>query len=260
MEKTGKAFNLISKIIYIILGIIWVVSTLLCFWINYIGVVEILLAVLMMASIVMGVIRLSNGKYKLGDALFILIIQLVYFIIYFIVEDKNGAFLKGGIILPSLITIVLGVLNFPVVYRNQNVQENAKLSTTLDTVIKALYIIAAAVWVIGSIFVFCRMRPDFRPAGGQIVIYFIPLLVMLAVIGLGFYGLKKEKRSLLNPLAIMILPWAETIFTFTRGKSSFDTDALGVKILAGYSFPGMALGLVGAIIVVVMIVRKKYSK
>lgn len=258
MEKTGKAFNLISKIIYIILGVIWVVSTLLCFWIDYIGVVEILLAVLMMASIVMGVIRLSNGKYKLGDALFILVIQLVYFIIYFIVENKNGAFLKGGIILPSLITIVLGVLNFPVVYKNQNVQENAKLSTTLDMLIKVLYIIAAAVWVIGSIYVFCRMKSGLRPAGVQIIVYFVPLLVMLVIMGIGFYCLMKDKRSVLNALIIMILPWAETIITF--GKAKYHNDSLGDTILIGYCFPSMAVGLLGAIIVLLMIIRKKYSK
>ena len=146
-------------------------------------------------------------------------------------------------------------------YKNKSIEENTKLSTGLDMVLKGLYIIAAAVWVIGSIYIFCRMKPELRPAGVQIIIYFISLLIMLAVIGLGFYGLK-EKRSLLNPLAIVVLSWAEVLFVIINGNviGGLDKGKVISKILAGYFFPGMALGLIGAIIVVVMIVRKKYSK
>lgn len=259
MKKTGKALNNIIKVVYILLAIIWVCWELLCVVAEYKSTVGTFAVVLIMAILVSGVLRLSKKAYKLIDAMILAGVSLVYLIYGLEGANKEIASLM---FVPALVTFLASILIVLAAYKNKSIEENTKLSTGLDMVLKGLYIIAAAVWVIGSIYIFCRMKPELRQAGVQIIIYFIPLLIMLAVIGLGFYGLKKEKRSLLNPLAIVVLSWAEVLFVIINGNviGGLDKGKVISKILAGYFFPGMALGLIGAIIVVVMIVRKKYSK
>lgn len=64
------------------------------------------------------------------------------------IEVFMGSFFQG------VITGIVGILIFIVKYTKQDIQENEKLSKILDNMMKAVYAIAAVIWVILSIFYF----------------------------------------------------------------------------------------------------------
>ena len=69
----------------------------------------------------------------------------------------------------------------------------------------------------------------------------------------------KEKHTMVNALIVTVLGWAWTIIGFIN-LSSRAFESLGVTILVGYMFPALAVGILGIIIVVLMSIRRKYSK
>ena len=146
---------------------------------------------------------------------------------------------------------------FIVKYTKQDIQENESLSKILDNMMKAVYAIAAVIWVVLSIFLFTKLREPVT--GAKIIIYFIPLLIVLAIIVSQIYFLMKEKHTMVNALIVTVLGWAWTIIGFIN-LSSRAFDSLGITILVGYMFPALAVGILGIIIVVLMAIRRKYSK
>ena len=103
MEKTGKAFNLIMKIIYIVLAIIWGCWELLCVVAGYKSTVGTFAVVLIMAILVSGVLRLSKKAYKLIDAMILAGVSLVYLIYGLEGANKEIASLM---FVPALVTFL----------------------------------------------------------------------------------------------------------------------------------------------------------
>ena len=261
MEKSGKIFNFVDKILYIVLGIVWLLFCTVIFISAHelSGIAEIIFSMLMMIIIVTGIIHLSKKTYKLSDAAIFLLVPILYIILAPFAIDTE--FYKGGLIIPATVTIICGIPNCFVTYKNQSVQQNVKVSKTLDNAIKFMYIIAAAVWVLGSCFIFINMKNmRYSLEGGQIVAYFIPFLIMLAIIGIGFYGTMKEKGSMLNALLIMILPWTVAIIGFVNHKKFLEGNKFIFNIFGGYIFQSLPVGLLGAVIVIFMMIARKYRK
>ena len=267
MKKTGKASNNIIKIVYILLAIIWGAVSLLFFLVGSnlgsVGkVLYFLPTVVMLIVIVVGIIHLSKDNYKTRDAVVLAVLPWIFIVVEFAVsvsQDASRASIEMfmGSFFQGVITGIVGILIFIVKYTKQDIQENEKLSKILDNMMKAVYAIAAVVWVILSIFLFTRLREPVT--GAKIIIYFIPLLVVLAIIGSQIYFLMKEKHTMINALIVTVLGWVLAIIGFMN-LSSRDFDSLGVAMLVGYMFPALAVGILGIVVVVLTAMRRKYSK
>ena len=262
MKKTGKALNNIMKVVYILLAIIWVAASLIFLLavenLDSVGKVFYFLpVVVMLIVLVMGIIHLSKDNYKTRDAVALAVLPWAFIIIEFIMSRTMSTEVMVGSFFQSIITGVIGILIFIVKYTKQDIQENESLSKILDNMMKAVYAIAAVIWVVLSIFLFTKLREPVT--GAKIIIYFIPLLVVLAIIVSQIYFLMKEKHTMVNALIVTVLGWAWTIIGFIN-LSSRAFDSLGITILVGYMFPALAVGILGIIIVVLMAIRRKYSK
>lgn len=262
MKKTGKALNNIMKVVYILLAIIWVAAGLIFLLavenLDSVGKVFYFLpVVVMLIVLVMGIIHLSKNNYKTRDAVALAVLPWAFIIIEFIMSRTMSTEVMVGSFFQSIITGIIGILTFIVKYTKQDVQENESLSKILDNMMKAVYAIAAVIWVVLSIFLFTKLREPVT--GAKIIIYFIPLLIVLAIIVSQIYFLVKEKHTMVNALIVTVLGWAWTIIGFIS-PSSRAFDSLGVTILVGYMFPALAVGILGIIIVVLMSIRRKYSK
>lgn len=262
MKKTGKALNNIMKVVYILLAIIWVAVSLIFLLavenLDSVGKVFYFLpVVVMLIVLVMGIIHLSKNNYKTRDAVALAVLPWAFIIIEFIMSRTMSTEVMLGSFFQSIITGVIGILIFIVKYTKQDIQENESLSKILDNMMKAVYAIAAVIWVVLSIFLFTKLREPVT--GAKIIIYFIPLLIVLAIIVSQIYFLMKEKHTMVNALIVTVLGWAWTIIGFIN-LSSRAFDSLGITILVGYMFPALAVGILGIIIVVLMAIRRKYSK
>ena len=267
MRKTGKVSNNIIKIVYILLAIIWVAVSLLFFLVGSnlgsVGkVLYFLPTVVMLIVIVVGIIHLSKDNYKTRDAVVLAVLPWIFIVVEFAVsvsQDASRASIEVfmGSFFQGVITGIVGILIFIVKYTKQDIQENEKLSKILDNMMKAVYAIAAVIWVILSIFLFTRLREPVTDA--KIIIYFIPLLVVLAIIGSQIYFLMKEKHTMINALIVTVLGWVLAIIGFMN-LSSRDFDSLGVAMFVGYMFPALAVGMLGTVVVVLTAMRRKYSK
>lgn len=267
MKKTGKASNNIIKVVYILLAIIWVAVSLLFLLavenLDAVGkVLYFLPTVIMVIVIVMGIIHLSKDNYKTRDAVVLAVLPLCIIFIEFVMsvsQEVSRASVEVfiGSFFQSIITGIVGILIFIVKYKKQDVQENEKLSNKLDNMMKIVYAIAAVIWVILSIFIFTRFREPVT--GASIIIYFIPLLVGLAVIGSQIYFLMKEKHTMVNALVVTVLAWLETILGYIN-LANTNHQILGIKMSVGYMFPALSVGILGIVIVVLTAMRRKYSK
>ncbi len=262
MKKTGKASNNIIKIVYVLLAIIWVAVSLLFLLavenLDAVGKVFYFLpVVVMLIVLVMGITHLSKNNYKTRDAVALAVLPWAFIIIEFIMSRGMSTEVMLGSFFQSIITGIIGILLFIVKYTKQDVQENESLSKILDNMMKAVYAIAAVIWVVLSIFLFTRLREPVT--GAKIIVYFIPLLIVLVVIVGQIYFLMKEKHTMVNALIVTVLGWAWAIIGFIN-LSSRDFDSLGITMLVGYMFPALAVGILGIIIVVLMAIRRKYSK
>lgn len=267
MKKTGKALNNIMKVVYILLAIIWVAASLIFLLavenLDSVGKVFYFLpVVVMLIVLVMGIIHLSKDNYKTRDAVVLAVLPWIFIVVEFAVsvsQDASRASIEMfmGSFFQGVVTGIVGILIFIVKYTKQDIQENESLSKILDNMMKAVYAIAAVIWVALSIFLFTKLREPVT--GAKIIIYFIPLLIVLAIIVSQIYFLMKEKHTMVNALIVTVLGWAWTIIGFIN-LSSRAFDSLGITILVGYMFPALALGILGIIIVVLMAIRRKYSK
>lgn len=262
MKKTGKALNNIMKVVYILLAIIWVAASLIFLLavenLDSVGrVFYFLPVVVMLIVLVMGIIHLSKNNYKTRDAVALAVLPWAFIIIEFIMSRTMSTEVMLGSFFQSIITGIIGILIFIVKYTKQDIQENESLSKILDNMMKAVYAIAAVIWVVLSIFLFTKLREPVT--GAKIIIYFIPLLIVLAIIVSQIYFLMKEKHTMVNALIVTVLGWAWTIIGFNN-LSSRAFDSLGITILVGYMFPALAVGILGIIIVVLTSIRRKYSK
>ena len=178
MRKTGKASNNIIKIVYILLAIIWVAVSLLFFLVGSnlgsVGkVLYFLPTVVMLIVIVVGIIHLSKDNYKTRDAVVLAVLPWIFIVVDFAVsvsQDASRASIEVfmGSFFQGVITGIVGILIFIVKYTKQDIQENEKLSKILDNMMKAVYAIAAVIWVILSIFLFTRLLVALHGAGGDV--------------------------------------------------------------------------------------------
>ena len=180
MKKTGKALNNIIKIVYILLAIIWVAASLIFLLavenLDSVGkAFYFLQVVVMLIVLVMGIIHLSKNNYKTRDAVALAVLPWAFIIIEFIMSRRMSTEVMVGSFFQSIITGIIGILIFIVKYTKQDIQENESLSKILDNMMKAVYAIAAVIWVVLSIFLFTKLREPVT--GAKIIIYFIPLLI-----------------------------------------------------------------------------------
>lgn len=135
----------------------------------------------------------------------------------------------------------------------------------LKITIGILYVLIAVAWLIWSLTWFSFINYNF--ASIYSVIYFIPLLVMFAIIGAGIYRLVKDKDKVLDTivmLAVMILLIvienivnANAVIDFKNGN--FDVTAMGM-IFRVYSQASVLTVIGGVLAVILAAIRNKKRK
>lgn len=135
----------------------------------------------------------------------------------------------------------------------------------LKITIGIVYVLIAVAWLIWSLTWFSFINYNF--ASIYSVIYFIPLLVMFAIIGAGIYRLVKDKDKVLDTivmLAVMILLIvienivnANAVIDFKNGN--FDVTAMGM-IFRVYSQASVLTVIGGVLAVILAAIRNKKRK
>lgn len=135
----------------------------------------------------------------------------------------------------------------------------------LKITIGILYVLIAVAWLIWSLTWFSFINYNF--ASIYSVIYFIPLLVMFAIIGAGIYRLVKDKDKVLDTivmLAVMILLIvienivnANAVIDFKNGN--FNVTAMGM-IFRVYSQASVLTVIGGVLAVILAAIRNKKRK
>lgn len=135
----------------------------------------------------------------------------------------------------------------------------------LKITIGILYVLIAVAWLIWSLTWFSFINYNF--ASIYSVIYFIPLLVMFAIIGAGIYRLVKDKDKVLDTivmLAVMILLIvienivnANAVIDFKNGN--FNVTAMGM-IFRVYSQASILTVIGGVLAVILAAIRNKKRK
>lgn len=135
----------------------------------------------------------------------------------------------------------------------------------LKITIGILYVLIAFAWLIWSLTWFSFINYNF--ASIYSVIYFIPLLVMFAIIGAGIYRLVKDKDKVLDTivmLAVMILLIvienivnANAVIDFENGN--LDVTVTGM-IFRVYSQASILTVIGGVLAVILAAIRNKKRK
>ena len=97
-----------------------------------------------------------------------------------------------------------------------------KSNKTLSNVITVIYAVVAAGWLISSILQFRTAKGVMSTSGS--VLYFVPLLLMLVVVGIEINRLKKEKYKVLDAVVFLILPIVIMIALVMSGVSMGSAD------------------------------------
>jgi hypothetical protein len=135
----------------------------------------------------------------------------------------------------------------------------------LKITIGILYALIAVIWLIWSLTWFSFINYNF--ASIYSVIYFIPLLVMFAIIGAGIYRLIKDKDKVLDTIvmvAFMVLMIvianivnANAVIDFENGN--FDVTVTGM-IFRVYSQASILTVIGGVLAVILAAIRNKKRK
>ena len=135
----------------------------------------------------------------------------------------------------------------------------------LKITIGILYVLIAVAWLIWSLTWFSFINYNF--ASIYSVIYFIPLLVMFAIIGAGIYRLVKDKDKVLDTIvlvAFMVLMIvianivnANAVIDFENGN--FDVTVTGM-IFRVYSQASILTVIGGVLAVILAAIRNKKRK
>lgn len=135
----------------------------------------------------------------------------------------------------------------------------------LKITIGILYVLIAVAWLIWSLTWFSFINYNF--ASIYSVIYFIPLLVMFAIIGAGIYRLIKDKDKVLDTIvmvAFMVLMIvianivnANAVIDFENGN--FDVTVTGM-IFRVYSQASILTVIGGVLAVILAAIRNKKRK
>lgn len=135
----------------------------------------------------------------------------------------------------------------------------------LKITIGIVYVLIAVAWLIWSLTWFSFINYNF--ASIYSVIYFIPLLVMFAIIGAGIYRLIKDKDKVLDTIvlvAFMVLMIvianivnANAVIDFENGN--FDVTVTGM-IFKVYSQASILTVIGGVLAVILAAIRNKKRK
>lgn len=135
----------------------------------------------------------------------------------------------------------------------------------LKITIGIVYVLIAVAWLIWSLTWFSFINYNF--ASIYSVIYFIPLLVMFAIIGAGIYRLIKDKDKVLDTsvlVAFMVLMIvivnivnANAVIDFENGN--FDVTVTGM-IFRVYSQASILTVIGGVLAVILAAIRNKKRK
>lgn len=135
----------------------------------------------------------------------------------------------------------------------------------LKITIGIVYVLIAVAWLIWSLTWFSFINYNF--AGIYSVIYFIPLLVMFAIIGAGIYRLIKDKDKVLDTIvmvAFMVLMIvianivnANAVIDFENGN--FDVTVTGM-IFRVYCQASILTVIGGVLAVILAAIRNKKRK
>lgn len=135
----------------------------------------------------------------------------------------------------------------------------------LKITIGIVYVLIAVAWLIWSLTWFSFINYNF--ASLYSVIYFIPLLVMFAIIGAGIYRLIKDKDKVLDTIvmvAFMVLMIvianivnANAVIDFENGN--FDVTVTGM-IFRVYSQASILTVIGGVLAVILAAIRNKKRK
>ena len=135
----------------------------------------------------------------------------------------------------------------------------------LKITIGIVYVLIAVAWLIWSLTWFSFINYNF--ASIYSVIYFIPLLVMFAIIGAGIYRLIKDKDKVLDTIvmvAFMVLMIvianivnANAVIDFENGN--FDVTVTGM-IFRVYSQASILTVIGGVLAVIMAAIRNKKRK
>lgn len=135
----------------------------------------------------------------------------------------------------------------------------------LKITIGIVYVLIAVAWLIWSLTWFSFINYNF--ASIYSVIYFIPLLVMFAIIGAGIYRLIKDKDKVLDTIvlvAFMVLMIvianivnANAVIDFENGN--FDVTVTGM-IFRVYSQTSILTVIGGVLAVILAAIRNKKRK
>ena len=135
----------------------------------------------------------------------------------------------------------------------------------LKITIGIVYVLIAVAWLIWSLTWFSFINYNF--ASIYSVIYFIPLLVMFAIIGAGIYRLIKDKDKVLDTIvmvAFMVLMIvianivnANAVIDFENGN--FDVTVTGM-IFRVYSQASILTVIGGVLVVILAAIRNKKRK
>ncbi len=135
----------------------------------------------------------------------------------------------------------------------------------LKITIGIVYVLIAVAWLIWSLTWFSFINYNF--ASIYSVIYFIPLLVMFAIIGAGIYRLIKDKDKVLDTIvlvAFMVLMIvivnivnANAVIDFENGN--FDVTVTGM-IFRVYSQASILTVIGGVLAVILAAIRNKKRK
>ena len=135
----------------------------------------------------------------------------------------------------------------------------------LKITIGIVYVLIAVAWLIWSLTWFSFINYNF--ASIYSVIYFIPLLVMFAIIGAGIYRLIKDKDKVLDTIvlvAFMVLMIvivnivnANAVIDFENGN--FDVTVTGM-IFRVYSQASILTVIAGVLAVILAAIRNKKRK
>ena len=135
----------------------------------------------------------------------------------------------------------------------------------LKITIGIVYVLIAVAWLIWSLTWFSFINYNF--ASIYSVIYFIPLLVMFAIIGAGIYRLIKDKDKVLDTIvmvAFMVLMIvianivnANAVIDFENGN--FDVTVTGL-IFRVYSQASILTVIGGVLAVILAAIRNKKRK
>lgn len=135
----------------------------------------------------------------------------------------------------------------------------------LKITIGILYALSAVIWLVWSVMWVSFINYNF--SGIYSVIYFIPLLVMFAIIGAGIYRLIKDKDKVLDTIvmvAFMVLMIvianivnANAVIDFENGN--FDVTVTGM-IFRVYSQASILTVIGGVLAVILAAIRNKKRK